>query len=1054
MTSVFISYSHDDVLHQQRVYALADRLLKDGVNVILDRDCGSGGPNEGWAKWSEMQADKTAIVLPVFTPAYRKCWDGEQPPNMRLGAIHELKVIYQRLYKAGSNIDFCRILTFEDEHRNSIPTFLEGLPVFDVQRDYDQIIAWLRWKGAAPEPNTSTSEISWPNIPDDYPWPLADRADQLITFKGMIRGTTRERIFLLEGASNTGKTSLLSAFFNLAKSVELDAVFLDLKGCSSLEDLFDTLALEANDSILPAFHSANGDARKIALLQDLKNLRKPLLIGFDTYQHIAPDVADWLESQFLRRVEQCPGLLILIAGQKVPDPTKYPWGTLAMPHQLQAIREKKYWREYAERVLKKSNITDEYIEAALHIYQGDPGATSAFLQSITLKNTPTSHPDEQVVSINDGQPLNEVKAILVGRGAAGKTSIVRQLVNNSFNPNEKETLGIDISSCYLTYGDYKFKVNFWDFAGQITAHATHQFFFSRNSVYILVITGREDTQKLDADYWLRLIRALAYDSTGESPKVIIAMNKWEPVGFKIDRNYLKEKYPFIIDFIETDCSTGRGINPLKNKLAEAIDSMAFVHQSFKLSWWNIKNRLETEQSKKNYLSYIEFQSICAELGETNTEYQRLLSETFHQLGIALNYRQDERLRNSTVLNPNWLTEGIYKLLRLAAANDGSAELTLDSAQKTLPDESRNMCEFLIELMRRFDLAFPLNEANDRWLVPQRLPEEQPELGIEWTLNTDATRLIFRYPVVPEGLMPRFITRTYPLSEGNDDTGPLPRWANGVVLEDSEARALVRLDQELRTITVIAIGEQSARLSLLGVIQSDFRTIHEDIKGLGQERFLEVEGRPDIYAPVETLLADERLKRPSSAATPQGTLILDPTKELNRLSEPSARKEGLWQAKVFISYSSTDARMKDQLLTRLKPMQERAGLIKYWHDRLITPGENWDGEIKSQIKEADIILLLVSAKFLASDYVNSVELKLAIERATSERTILIPIILEKCCWETQTFSAFQALPLKGKPIRDIKPQRDGWHQVESELMHIFRKLRENRSTKDDSKLNNQ
>jgi hypothetical protein len=385
MTTVFISYSHDDDSHQQRVYALADHLIKDGVNLILDRDCGPGGPDEGWDKWSETQADKASIVLPVFTPAYRKCWDGEQLPNMRLGAIHEQKVIYRRLYNAGSHIDFCRIITFEDDHRNSVPTFLEGLPAFDAQRDYDQIIAWLRKLGAAPVIDQTPRKISWPAVPVNYPWPLADRVEQFGAFKDMVSQIKPQRIFLVEGISNTGKTVLLNELFKLARHIDLSAVLLDLKGCPNLNELFDLLALDIDAKTLPAFHSANGTARKIALLKDLENLPKPLLLGFDTYQQIAPDIAEWLESQLLRRAEQSPGLLVLIAGQKVPDPNKYPWSDQATLHQLLPIKEKKYWLEYAQRVLNSQTITDEHIEMLLHIHQGDPGQTSAFLQSFAGK---------------------------------------------------------------------------------------------------------------------------------------------------------------------------------------------------------------------------------------------------------------------------------------------------------------------------------------------------------------------------------------------------------------------------------------------------------------------------------------------------------------------------------------------------------------------------------------------------------------------------------------------------------------------------------------------
>jgi len=579
-------------------------------------------------------------------------------------------------------------------------------------------------------------------------------------------------------------------------------------------------------------------------------------------------------------------------------------------------------------------------------------------------------------------------------------------------------------------------VNLWDFAGQVITHATHQFFLSSNSVYVLVLTGREDTQKSDADYWLRLIRAFAGDEDGNTAPVIVALNKWKEHPFKLDRNLLKEKYPFIIDFIETDCQSGLGIDELKAKLAATVEPMEIVRQPFKLSWWKIKEQLEKAQRKKNYLPYSEFQATCAKLGETDTGSQRILAEVFHALGIALNYGQDERLRNSTVLNPRWVTEGIYALLCQAVSDDGSAELTLDRVRQVLPKEPEEMCFYLIELMRRFDLAFPLNESGDRWLVPQRLPAEQPELGTEWRTAQDITRLKYRYPVIPEGLLPRFITRSYPLSEGTEDGGaPLPRWTNGVILEDRGARALVRVDEEEREIQVTVIGEKVARLSLLGVIQADFRTIHEDISGLGQEEFLEIEG---YYVPVQTLRADELHKQSSSVQTPRGTISINPTAELNYLSEPAARDERQWRARVFISYSSKDARLKDELMTRLKPMQASAGLIECWHDRLITPGEEWDGEIKSQLEQADVILLLVSAQFLASDYIRGVEIKRAIELSEAKKARVIPIILEKCGWKIEAFSNLNALR-KGIPIRDTKPQSDAWYEVGEELREVFEEL---------------
>jgi len=85
MSTVFISYNHDSEEHKSRVRRLADSLRNDGVTSLWIMDCGSGGPGEGWEKWSEHQAGESHIVLAVFTESYRRCWDGSQVSGMRTG---------------------------------------------------------------------------------------------------------------------------------------------------------------------------------------------------------------------------------------------------------------------------------------------------------------------------------------------------------------------------------------------------------------------------------------------------------------------------------------------------------------------------------------------------------------------------------------------------------------------------------------------------------------------------------------------------------------------------------------------------------------------------------------------------------------------------------------------------------------------------------------------------------------------------------------------------------------------------------------------------------
>lgn len=626
------------------------------------------------------------------------------------------------------------------------------------------------------------------------------------------------------------------------------------------------------------------------------------------------------------------------------------------------------------------------------------------------------------------RPLNEVRLLLVGRGAAGKTSIVRRLIEDRFDENEPETPGVDIRPWELDCGNNKIRAHVWDFAGQVITHATHQFFLSHRNVYVLVLTGREDSEKLDAEYWLRLIRAFGTEpGTGRTSPVIVALNKWELSECKVDRNALQEKYPFIVGFVETDCKSGRGIADLAKLLRETVDGMESVREAFPRAWFAIKESLAT--MKADYVSYGEFRAQCRQLGESDAGAQDSLARVLHRLGVALNYADDERLREATVLNPHWVTKGIYTLLREAACDRGI--MTLADVERVLPEEKPEMRRYLVELMRRFDLAFPLTEAGDEWLVPQRLPPTQPKLGREWQ-EPGLTRLRYTYTALPEGLIPRFITRTYPLSDGQE------RWVNGVVLVMDDARALVRADPSERCVTAVVSGSADGRRRLAGLVREDLRRIHADIRGLDPLEEMELEGQPGEWVRVQTLEADERKKQPSAAATREGTVIVDNTSELNRVSAPAARDPSQRKAKVFISYSSRDARQHDELTVRLKPLRSE-GLVETWSDRCLVAGEEWDKTIRRELEEADMIVLLWSAQFEASDYIQGVEVQRAVERAKSGEAVVVSIILEKCGWERTAVAKYQVLPGKGRPVRDRKPIRDAWYEVQEGLRTVLEEL---------------
>ncbi len=120
------------------------------------------------------------------------------------------------------------------------------------------------------------------------------------------------------------------------------------------------------------------------------------------------------------------------------------------------------------------------------------------------------------------------------------------------------------------------------------------------------------------------------------------------------------------------------------------------------------------------------------------------------------------------------------------------------------------------------------------------------------------------------------------------------------------------------------------------------------------------------------------------------------------------------ARVFFSYSHDDEQHRNQLDKHLALLRHQ-GLIETWHDRSIPAGGELDDHIDQEINRADIILLLVSASFIASAYCYSREMARAMERHEVGEARVVPIIVRDCDWHSATFGKLKAVPTDGKPI---------------------------------------
>ncbi|MCW5203290.1 hypothetical protein VU12_10165 [Desulfobulbus sp. US4] len=448
---------------------------------------------------------------------------------------------------------------------------------------------------------------------------------------------------------------------------------------------------------------------------------------------------------------------------------------------------------------------------------------------------------EYFTSAEEGtQTVAEVKVILVGEGASGKTSLTRCLREERFNEHEKTTHGIRIKNWQLVTGDQSLRCNLWDFGGQEIMHATHQFFLSRRSLYVLVLDGRRDERP---EYWLRYI-----ESFGGGSPVLVVLNKYDTnPGFDLDRPFLQEKYPFIVGFHRTSCATNNGIRAFKDALLKELQEVPLTRNEWPLSWFRAKAQIE--QMNEPRISYEAFEGVCRDAGVAGEISRDVLGDFLHDLGIVIHFT-DFGLDENHVLDPKWVTGAVYKIINAESVATGKGMLRLDALKEVLrPQEGdpyiyrRADHRYIIELMKKFELCYELEGGEV--LIPQLLAVPQPQFDFPYE---GALRFVLHYTdFLPPSVMPRFIVKRH--QEIKDRL----RWRTGVVLKHPllEAIAVVRADNEARRIHIAVTGKE--RKVYLALIWLSLREINTGFEGLRVSERVPMPDDPKRSVPYKTLL---------------------------------------------------------------------------------------------------------------------------------------------------------------------------------------------------------
>ncbi len=331
---------------------------------------------------------------------------------------------------------------------------------------------------------------------------------------------------------------------------------------------------------------------------------------------------------------------------------------------------------------------------------------------------------------------------------------------------------------------------------------------------MLVTEPRKEVRHDDFFYWLNIIKLLG----GDSPVLLVQNKSDQPLEDIPFREY-KKLFDNITDNLQrTSCQTDRKdtIRDLQKVIAKLIcdrELLPHVGEELPRVWVNIREELSNLETP--YITYQEYLDICK---NHNMDQRRagFLAEFFHDLGVFLHFKDNPQLRKTTFLSNRWVTQGVYRILDDEQMIENKGEFSLDDLDRCWKDTNYVGWEAdFIELMKEFNICYPLRDKKNHYLAPHRLPKDEPE-NLPWD-DKDNLHFEYHYEFMPKGILANFIVRQY------KNICEQYQWRYGVLLEVNNTFALVKEDYFNRKIIIRLRGED--RRDALGQIRGTFEDIH-------------------------------------------------------------------------------------------------------------------------------------------------------------------------------------------------------------------------------------
>ncbi len=461
----------------------------------------------------------------------------------------------------------------------------------------------------------------------------------------------------------------------------------------------------------------------------------------------------------------------------------------------------------------------------------------------------------------------ESKLLLVGEGAVGKTWLYEALNGRHSGGHKKgdgATIGIEIGPLVLPHPSdsaINMKLNCWDFAGQDINHATHQFFFSQRTLFLLCWNARAGWEAGKLRKWLTNIRDRAPQA-----KVILVSTHCDQPHSDYPEKELRTEFPQILETFKVSSETGLGIEELRAAIALHSSSLPMMGLRWPTSWRAAQQAVFQLREKGSYALTAHVMEAAQACGLNEGE-ARVLLQWLHELGEVLHYSDADDLSELVMLDPQWVTMQVGVVLASPEVQAAKGLLTKGYIDALWPSLDSFVRQHLLGMMERFDLAYRIpDDPHHRCLIVERLPQNPPEFESSWEAfnGMPEIRLKYRLKSLHPGIPTWFIARCHRFTLGL-------HWLRGVLFGDNRKSprhlALVVANEGDRAVTFAVRGPHP--WSFLPLLTDGFEdTVFRRYPGLEVERVVPCPGkkRDKSACDFEFNLRDlEDLRWPSDSA---------------------------------------------------------------------------------------------------------------------------------------------------------------------------------------------